>query len=246
MSKTYKKPPIKEAVCEVRFLTGNPLTPKGIESFCTAIEGYFPNRSMGKIGQFQLSLSKEKKGETKMTEQEFNILLSEDKKTAVHIFPEGVLSIHKFEPYSSWSDFKPLIFHVISTYVKVFGPDLVERVGLRYVNEIKFNESDFSTKKYFLYELKFPEEVEGDIVSHFVGTLFKLESGRDLMNVQIADTSTTQQSKDKVFMFDLDYFLSRPQSILVNGLNEWIENAHIKLENYFEAILSDETKKMFE
>lgn len=245
MSKKYKNPPIKEAVCEVRFLTDKPLAMESIEQFYAQIEADFPNKKIGKVGSFQLNLSKEKQGEAKIQEQKFDIFLSENQKTAVHVFAEGTVSIHKFEPYSSWTELKPVIFEVVDAYGKIFSPKSVERIGLRFVNEIKFEKAGFSTDKYFLYKLKFPDEVEGEIISHFVGTLFKVENGRDAINVRIADKAT-KEDNEKVFTFDLDYFLSKPQAILPNKLHEWIENAHMKLESYFEAILSSETKKIFD
>ena len=245
MSKKYKNPPIKEAVCEVRFPADKPLAAEKIEQFYEQIKDNFPNRKIGKVGSFQLNLSKDKEGEAKLQEQKFDIFLSEDQKTAVHIFSEGTVSVHRFEPYSSWTELKPVLFEVVDAYRKIFSPGSVERIGLRFVNEIKFEKDGFSTDKYFLYELKFPDEVEGEVISHFVGTLFKVEDGRDAINVRIADKAT-KEDNERAFTFDLDYFLSKPQGILPDKLHEWIENAHKKLESYFEAILSGETKKMFD
>jgi uncharacterized protein (TIGR04255 family) len=77
-----------------------------------------------------------------------------------------------------------------------------------------------------------------------VGIILVFESGRDNVRVQFLDNPSIISGKT-TFVLDMDYFLVNPGNIQINEAEQWVVNAHKNVENIFEAVLTDETKKLF-
>ncbi|MEK7572688.1 MAG: TIGR04255 family protein [Patescibacteria group bacterium] len=248
MPKTYRNPPIIEAVCEFRFeLSGKP-SEKQIATFYEKIKSSFPVSKKGKVGSIELKVESDKSsGKNQMTHKEnfydFDQYFSQDEKYSVQL-DGGRVSIHRIKPYISWTDFSPLIKLVYNSYIKSFTPIKVIRIGLRYVNGINFPAEQFIFSDYFNVKFSFPSLVEKNQKSIFIGSVFEQEKGRDAIKVQLVEKQGTQVS-ERAFVLDFDYFLTTP-FITSDKVEKWIEEAHNNLEEVFESVVSDKTRILFD
>ena len=247
MPKTYKNPPIIEAICEFRFELPGPHSGQQTAAFYDKIKGAFPNAKKGKIHSLEFKISPdEESGEEKKNYKkgftEFEQYFSHDEKYSVQL-DGGRVSIHRIKPYTSWTEFSPRIKLVYNSYVECFSPTNVSRAGLRYVNEMSFPTKDFVFDDFFNIKVSLPSLVEKSQQSIFIGSVFEQEGGKDAIRVQFAEKqgSTT----DSIFVLDTDYFLvSTP--LVLSDVENWIERAHANLEEVFEGIVSDKTKAIFD
>lgn len=244
MSKTYKNPPILEAVCEFRFELPDKASEKQVSTFYEKIKGSFPVAKKGKVGSLEFKVEPNKtSGKNQMTHKEdfyeFDQYFSQDEKYSIQL-DGGRVSIHRIKPYTSWTDLSPLIKLVYNSYLKSFSPTKVIRIGLRYVNEVILSSDQFSFQDYFNIKASFSFFTEKSQKSIFIGSVFEQEKGRDAIKVQFIEKQTTKTS-EKAFVLDFDYFLAS-SFISSNEVEKWVEEAHNKIEEVFESIISDKMK----
>lgn len=249
MQKTYKNPPLVEAVCEFRFGITGPLTQEQTDSFYAKIKGLFPLSKKGKIHslEFKIEPNKTLEKDDKSYKEgfyEFDQYLSLDEKYSVQL-DGGRVSIHRIKPYVSWTDFFPIIKTVYSSYIENFRPKQLLRIGVRYVNEIGIPTEGFSFNDYFKIKASLPSLDENNQKSLFIGSVFEQESGRDAIKVQFAEKQLLKPGSNRIFVLDFDYFLVNPV-VELKDIENWLKKAHNNLEVVFEGIVTDKTKILFD
>lgn len=247
MSKTYKNPPLLEAVCEFRFVVEGDLSTENIGAFYTAIKASFPKQKKGKMNKLEFHIDAEKTPEENKKNinqdyYEFEQYFSDDEKYSVQL-DGGRVSIHRIKPYTSWTDFLPLIQLVHSAYTTHFHPTGVARIGIRYINEIILPSSGFNFSDYFALQASVPSLEENSRQSIFLGALYEQSESRDAIKVQFADKQQGNQDI-KAFILDLDYFLAKPV-VPLTDLDQWLGEAHTNLETVFEGMLTEKAKGFF-
>ena len=140
MSKTYKNPPLIEAVCELRFGLKTPYSQTQVNTFYEKIKSAFPVQKKGKMHKLEIKIERDKtpeenKKSINQDSYEFEQFLSADEKYSVQL-DKGRVSVHRIKPYTSWTEFLPLINIVYSSYIETFSPEKLLRIGVRYVNDI--------------------------------------------------------------------------------------------------------------
>lgn len=250
MSKTYKNPPLKEAVCEFRFELDETTVNAKIESFFAKIGDVLPVRKPGRQFNFEAKIDMKATAGTlpfKQNFREFSIFLSPDEKDMVQL-DGGRVSIHRLSPYTSWKEFFPLIQKVLSAYAECFAPKSIARIGLRYVNEMVFSKENFEYGDNFKIALTLPNLIEKNQKSIFIGSIFEQEEGRDVIKVQFGEKQQNllPEEKNRIFLLDFDYFLLIPNTVDFDKVDEWLNTAHKNLETTFEEVLTDKAKLMFD
>src|SRR5437762_381597 len=134
MRRTYRTPPIEEALCEVRFYPGKEwgvLFP--LQIFESIQDAYpLPPRQQNLVeAGFQLG---QPAGEG--AEQALMVrgtartqFVSEDEHRLVSVSPD-VLTVHDLRPYSGWEQFLPRIRDAFDAYVAAAQPTSVRRIGM--------------------------------------------------------------------------------------------------------------------
>lgn len=244
MSVTYSRPPLREAIFELRSELEVNLSAEKIELFYSKIAHLFPTKAKGHNFFIKSGPSKNNPDELEVEQkmEQFDRFLNETSKTNLHLTNNGVLSIHKLEPYQSWQEFFPIIQEVIAIFNEMFQLSNTERLGLRYINEITIPEEGFKLEDYFNYDLNL--SVEGKIISQQLNLFFSLNEDNDRINVKISEASQNVVGNKK-FILDLDYFSIKITSCDLESVFAWIDNAHNNIETYFESIISAKTKEFF-
>lgn len=248
MPKTYKTPPLLEAVCELRFGAKTPFSEAQIKAFHSKIKAQFPVSKKGKVHSLELKIEANKAPSKDKSFKEgfyeFDQFLSEDEKYSVQL-DGGRVSIHRIRPYTSWTEFFPLIKAVYSSYVETFSPEKVLRIGIRFVNEVAAPSEGFSFTDYFNIKASLPSLAENNQKSLFVGSVFEQEGGRDAIKVQFVEKQSLESVPNRVFVLDFDYFLANPV-IEFSGIEEWLQKAHTNLEAVFEGVITDKARALFD
>lgn len=249
MPKTYKNPPLLEAVCEFRFVIAGNYSAEQVSTFYEIIKGSFPLQKKGKINKLEFRIDTEKtpeenKGSISQDFYEFEQYFSEDEKYSIQL-DGGRVSIHRIKPYTAWSQFLPLIQTVYGAYLETFKPKELVRIGVRYINEIVLPVDAFIFSDYFTLSASVPSLNEDNRQSIFLGSAFEQEGGRDAIKVQFGDKQLPEETGNKAFVLDLDYFLVTA-TVALDEVDEWLTTAHTNLEKVFEGIVTEKTKQFFD
>lgn len=252
MTRTYKNPPILEAVCEFRFVLDKECNKNQISDFYESIKDYFPVQKKGRINKLEFKIEADKTlEENKKTFNqdfyEFEQFFSTDEKYFVQLDGSRV-SIHRIKPYISWTDFLPLINNVCNSFIKVFSPVELSRIGIRYINEVIIPSNNFSFDNYFNIKASLPSLEKNSQMSLFLSSVFEQEDGRDVIKVQFSERPVLlgPTNTNRVFVLDFDYSLVDKTSVEFKSIDKWLKKAHLNLEGVFEGMITTKTKEIFD
>lgn len=246
MSVTYKNSPIVEALCEFRFKDVL-LNQENVGVFYEKIKEHFPVKKKASTQTFQLIIDTQQDEAQKMqrSASEFDQFLSEDGKYLLNLVDSRV-SIHRLKPYISWLDFYPKISTVIDAYLEVFKPTVLERSGIRYINNISYPAKDFDFNTYFNVGISFPSiNSMGRSTSQFIGSVLDFNEGCDKLKIQLGE-NPSNSPEVKSYVMDVDYY-STTENVkpTVDFLQNWISDGHQSLEDVFEGVMTTSSKDLF-
>jgi uncharacterized protein (TIGR04255 family) len=239
----YRNPPLLEAVAEFRFAG---------ESWDQTIPGLFFSKVSDKFPakqQITAVDAAQLPDPTGALQQTFLAvervrLMRADEAASISIGPH-YLSISRTSPYEGWEEFEPLVADAVATYVGIAAPTGIQRIGLRYVNQIRFGVADrIELSTYFDFFPHLGDQLPQDHSSFICGVQFPFDEQRDLLKVQLADQPSTPGTS--AMLLDLDYFLNRAGQVDLEDVPAWLSCAHERLEQVFEGSITDALRARFE
>jgi uncharacterized protein (TIGR04255 family) len=134
---------------------------------------------------------------------------------------------------------------VYSSYVNVAKPQGIQRVGLRYVNEIQFQTDSVALSEYFTYHPNFGSDLPQINLNVNMSTDFPFSNYRDAARLQLGTVPGAEESSIAVSL-DIDYFLLIPNAVPLTDTESWLNQAHEHINNIFEGSITDKTRKMLQ
>ncbi len=243
--KKYTNSPITEVVCEFRFDLLEEFSDNLEEKIFEDVKDFFSDTKKAKTLDIEVDVkmeSGEPKEEFKKKYKEFEQFISTDKKNRVQL-EGGRLSIHRLNPYTGWENFSPIVKKVYDSYIKHVKIKSIKRVGLRYINNFDIPSDSIDTEEYFNLR---PVLNNSDLKmsSFFIGTIFSFDSGLNNAKTQLMNKGVSNGVSS--FLLDIDYSMSKPDTLLTEHIDSWLESAHNNILNIFESSLTDKTKKLFD
>ena len=242
--KTYKKPPIVEAVCEFQFEEGSPWDPTIPGRVYEKVRSTFPILRQGERVTVSVIGSPEEFG------PQFGTLslmqfLRKDEKALIQVGAH-LLSVSVLKSYSSWPRFLSLIKRGFNTYRDIATPKGIRRIGLRYINHIEIPGHDIRLEDYFEFRPHVGRGLNQDFGTFALGIQFPYEESRDLLNLQLASLPKQFLSSDNATItLSLDYFLLKPGEVALEEAFQWVDVAHLHIEDAFEACITQRLRQLF-
>lgn len=241
MSAHYGKPPVTQAICEFQFVSDKAWdwTIPGL--IYPKISNEFPLKQQEQA--FQISVAPQQlptqRFSTALSKMQF---LKSDGSAMVQIGPD-LLGINVQTPYPGWPNFFKLISEQFQIYTEMASPRGFKRIGLRYINRIEFQSDEIEITKYFRYYPHLPEDIEQSHGPFSMSVVHSFDGGRNALVIVLANVIPSQHL---TYVLDLDYSLTQSDKVqLVDGL-QWTESAHARIEDMFEASITDELRALFE
>jgi len=244
MTKKYKNPPIIEALCEFQFIPSQPwdLTIPGL--IYEKIQKEFPvKKTQVGIG---IQLKPTDKGIEHKVQQAPPIMqyISKDGTLLVQNGPD-LLTINKLKPYTSWEKFKPVVFKNLKVYEEVAKPKGFKRIGVRYINRIDLKETPSNLNEYLDFYPHYPKNLPQTSIKFISRVEIPMKDNIDIMAITIGSVVPPKEGAFSIIL-DFDYFLNKPEAVTKDTVKDWIEQAHLSIENAFEACIKDKTRKLFD
>ncbi len=245
MSRKYKNPPLIEAVCEFQF-DPQPEWDIALPGLVYGeLKETFPIREpvAGEI-EFTLTASAEAGVQPQVHTVTDRIrFLRKDRKALVQVGPH-LLTVNHLKPYPTWEEYLPLIEAAYGVYRSVAQPQGLSRIGLRYINRIEIPEQNVTIEDYFQFNPHLGQALPQNIASFIVGVQFIYDS-TDALRVQMV-SALPEHPECIGMVLDLDYSLLAPQKVGLEDIPGWLQVAHDRIEQVFEACLTDKLRAIFE
>jgi len=222
MPKHYKNPPILEAVCEFKFQPPSSWNPAIPDLIYEKVQAQFPRREpmSGLSGEEPAPNAK-----TKFRRVDGSALLQLSPK---------LLAINQLRPYPTWPQFKKTILETYAIYRELAQPSGLTRLGLRYINQIEIPETKIEIGRYL-------RGCPAGYHKLFLSTDFPFETERENLAMILAHVPHREGDFLR-FYLDLDYGAF---PMAAEEIGPVLERAHDRLEQIFEANLTDETRRLF-
>lgn len=243
MSRSYARPPVQEALCEIFFVKSkwDPTAP-GI--FYQSISGRFPQKQEVKQVDVAVELGKEAAA-TRMTEVEpRSRFLSPDGSRMVQV-GRDLLVINQLKPYPRFEDWHPLVGEMLQHYRSVASPDGVQKIGLRYINRITVPETGHPMESYFQMYPQVPQSLGGAHGRFFLRLQIPAKHQEHALIVTFGSAPDDDSSSSSYLLDLYDIAPVGGQDPFARIDGELIE-AHDNVEHAFENIITDKARTLFE
>lgn len=243
MGKRYKNPPLIEASCEFQFELDAPWD-KGIEDFLyEQAHAAFPE--WHQVVQMNTNITTTP--ETTEPQSETSPLiqfLRDDEKAIIQAGPH-TLAVSHLKPYPSWSEFLALIDRAFKTYSETVNPSRIDSIKLNYINRIEIIGEDIRLGDYFEFSPFVGKRMPQSFGAFIVGIQIPFENERDILRLQSRNI-TVEQPHLAVIVLELSYVLMKPEEVALDDIIEWLDSAHSRIEETFEACITDQLRHIFE
>ncbi len=231
-------------MCEFQFIPGQPwdLTVPGL--VYEKVKEEFPDKEQqfGLGMQFRLG---EKGFEQKVEPVPPRIQFHRKDKTALVQVAPDLLVINQLKPYPAWTEFRPKIIENLERYKEVNNPKGFKRIGLRYINKIDVKAELIELCDYFNFYPSVPKELP-QLQNSFISRIeIPYQDGRDRLLLTIGST-LPRSSKTLSIILDMDYVMSESDALPIQNAGEWIEQAHLSIEEAFECCITEKTRMSFQ
>jgi uncharacterized protein (TIGR04255 family) len=245
--RVYKKPPIQEAIFDVRYSESGQHDFRSLGAFLA----YLPAYSGPVIPVFEAQPLAQTIGGGTVKAANFSLniagpnlqMWAPDRKLMVTLGKDRVSS-HALGPYCGWDDFRPQAVAAHKAFCNVYQPSGVIRIGIRYVNRVVLPLTDF------------------DIAEYFVGTatvalrtaslsrlLSRIEGQFPASNDQFGITFGSAESEpDSVaFMLDIEVYCAfAVQPASTDAVENNIDRLRDEERELFEAMITDKARNLFD
>ena len=251
LSCQYANSPLREAACEFRFQPGP-------EPWNLSLAGLIYHELRGEFPRFVRTASPlqglstisgnalEMPGTSgsSVQPQSVSFWREEDDDGAITVSPDR-LSIRHYGPYASWDALLDVVRQAYDSYVNVAKPQTMQRIGLRYLNEIQFHTEAITLSDYFTYYPNFGPELPHFNLNVKMSADFEFDNYQDLARLQLTTIAGADGSSIAVSL-DIDYFLLIPGAVPLMGTVDWLNQGHKRIGTIFEGSITDKTRSMFE
>ncbi|MBI2921577.1 MAG: TIGR04255 family protein [Planctomycetes bacterium] len=240
MGEKLQKPPLVEALCELRFDPASPwdMTFPGL--LYERVRNDFPERVQVDALEIDVgsSLGRARLApvQRKVDRMQFS---RPDKSAMVQVGPH-LLTVNHLRPYPTWDGFRALISHVIEEHERVAGFLPVKRLGLRYVNQIELPARPQKARELSRWINLVPQLTRG-LDRPVRGLYQRYEIEHDTpAGVLIHQTGFVVQNAIPALLLDLDFGSENPGVKTMADVSCWLDGAHDRIGTSFIETLNPE------
>jgi len=156
-----------------------------------------------------------------------------------------------FIEYLKYKDSSELLkdINLISDLIKNFEIKTINRLGLRYINEIKLESKDFLNwnnyiNNHLLGSLKFATSKKKNIARAMGQVVLKEENSNINFNYGIWNSNYPNEINEKTFILDFDEYSKFPLDAESLDLSATVKEFNKKIEDLFESSIKDNLRKI--
>ena len=239
----YRRPPITEAVVELRLVA--PIEVEQVEKIKERLANRYPLLA-GSVQNIEIVAGP---GQNAAPKMEFSgYRLTSTDATDVAIVARQNITTSRLAPYNGWEDFIAGARSNWEVWRKVVGWREVSRLGVRYINRIDIPNPDqipIPTGDYLIFRPVFPEFEGGEGVDIFGINGQMAIANSPFRLILNAGTALSPLVRTTSFLLDID--ISQDGNIPRNDDSLWtlIDQVRMHKNRVFEASITDLARKLF-
>lgn len=256
MTQQYPNPPVREVVCEFRYEEDGNWDGASPGMVYAALRDEFPRRltedrpasppppSPSAQASRLLPPGVQQVGLRVIPEPSLRFWRQDDESGVFSVTPYR-LAVSHFRPYPSWEGFREIILKGAEAYQRILNPTRVNRIGLRYINEVSVGQLPVRLEEFFNFYPFVGPTVGRDLSRFHCLVQMPFEDNRDSLILQMVSTDPSEEQGAE-FVLDLDYFLAPPNHLELDETTRWLERAHTNLQSVFEGCLTESARGLFQ
>lgn len=255
--RTYKNPPIQEAVCEFTFapLDASAEWDLAIPGKLQVQEELAEYSAPSRQQYVQTIAANQAKGQPDfaLSNTLFRVHLPRKDGKALLSIGANVLGVIVLKPYLGWDeDFRARIVNALNIYTKVTGQKVVKRIGLRYINRLivpvvgAFNASKYLSTIQTEVAATTPLDatVEGKLTAINARHEFETSEGIKIFITHATIDPTTPKTSE--YLLDIDTVCDSAVLDGVDKITPVMDKLHDIQGGIFETLITDEARKLFD
>ncbi len=237
----YESSPIIEALSEVYFSKSkNDFTVWG--DLNNKLKKSYPKVEEILVPKTELKLSQDGKSKEGVVSHGKLLRFYKNDKTQIVQANKDFVSINQLKPYYGFKRFMADTKKALSTYIEVVSPQIVDRIGMRYINQINIPKMNFELGAYFKFMPQIPSEVTDGINDVLLQIRFTPKKSKHLVTTSLRSGVAGNQM---VFFLDIYDILPINNEVDLNLILDTLEEAHDNVESVFEGFITDKARKLF-
>ncbi len=176
-SRRYRDPPVVEALSEIYF-AGSVWDMTVPGQFYERVRKGFPKKEQVDAMGLELQLGPQQ-AEARMTPGQPRVRFSREDGSRMVQLARDLLVVNQLRPYSHFEQWRPLVLEMLSLYRELARPSGIERLGLRYINNVVIPHERFRMEKYFRIYPEVPGDEHGSFLMRL--QLPALHAGHNLI-----------------------------------------------------------------
>lgn len=240
MRRIYKKPPLIEALCEIKFAeTEGDFTTWG--DFYQKIKGSYPTKSKLPRGiEFQFT---QNAGSINPSES-IKRFTASDNAQLIQATTD-TLTFNRLSPYLGYDEFKKSFVEALKVYSESFFPKRFLQLTMRFVNQIIIPHEEFSLNDYLGLIPVIPEGMTDALGGLFVQVQIKPQKETHILQTTLRSAPSMPEGNSVFFLDIFDAFPGNSEFDSDSILNV-MDNAHENIEFIFEKIIQEKLRDVFQ
>jgi uncharacterized protein (TIGR04255 family) len=242
----YIRPPLHESSAELRFRPGEPWDPTIPGLLYEQLRGTWPQKRQARRLEVQ----------TRVVDGQLVPLVRDQSGEIQFISPDGLsgvrldvnmLGYQRVGTYPGWSRMREEMRRALEGYTEIAGPSAFEQLRLRFVNRIELASPSpqFDISRILNVWPRVPPKLAGS----FGRFLVKLDLPEPELRGHLVLTTGIAEGQPEgaglALLLELD-FLSIQPPVPLEAAEHWLDAAHGRLVEAFEAAITDEARARFE
>lgn len=242
----YKKSPIIEALCEVRFPSDNNWRINSFIKFANKAEtlGFIDVVDAAEGFQIQFKFNEgmgDSNGTPPLLKPVSRRIQTWNKnKSLLWQASAELFAANNRAPYLGWTKFKPHILKGLDVYSRIAQPKKAHTLALHYINRIEFG-TDESALDYVRF---CPPDIKyADSITNFLYHTQQTFNDGDMINISC--TKDMESDKDRAVILNLLYVTNSPLLERVK-IKQKLETAHNRILTAFENTITEKQRLRME
>ena len=240
LGETYRNPPVVEALCEVYFRSTN-WDSSSHDSFYREVKEAFPRMEKRSTSPVQTSVGV---GRPEI-ELERALCFTESGDQVIQV-SSGFLVFNQLLPYRLFSEWGMSFLRAASKYMEMFAPQVVDRIGVKYINHIEIPGRRITMEDYFTVFPRLPSGSGKAHGSFLVNCIIPQATENHFLTMTFSTMEKSESDVDRQ-TFKLELF---EQALVGRGigkeeLRDLVGIAHRGVTQAFEGSITDNLRILF-
>lgn len=246
MARTYAKPPIVEALVELRFAPGQPWTDEVLNRLSERLRKEYPGTQQTK-NRVEVQANLQPGAMATSSRVMFHQVLfpTADGRALVGV-GENLLTVHVLAPYPGWGSFLPRVSAALDIYRDEARPEGIALAAVRYIDQIALpSQPDLNLSDYFPCLPSRPQSMPPTFDGFHTVTQAHDPDANYAAVLTMASLPTSPPDGSHLVLYDLNVIRVFERAEPPSEAPTHIEFLHSKQKQIFEDSITEATRSLF-